>query len=88
MRPMWAGFPITVMPTGADVGIAHAIARNTKPGPEEIARGLTWGADEKVAAWSGRGSDGWSLDTGASPSVGPATMNYSSPSRRRCCRTY
>jgi len=48
MRPMWAGFPITVMPTGADVGIAHAIARNTKPGPEEIARGLTWGADEKV----------------------------------------
>jgi membrane-associated phospholipid phosphatase len=35
-------------PTGADVGIANAIARNTEPGPEAIARGLTWGADEKV----------------------------------------
>jgi undecaprenyl-diphosphatase len=37
--------------------IARAIARDTKPAPEEIARALTWGADEKVllllaaAAW-------------------------------------
>ena len=40
--------PITVRPTRADVGIANAIARNTEPAPEVIARGLTWGADEKV----------------------------------------
>ena len=31
-----------------DVAIAHAVARNTKPTPEAIARALTWGADEKV----------------------------------------
>jgi undecaprenyl-diphosphatase len=37
-----------VRPTGADIGIANAIARNTEPAPEAIARGLTWGADEKV----------------------------------------
>lgn len=40
--------PITVRPTGADVAIANAIARNTEPAPEAIARDLTWGADEKV----------------------------------------
>jgi undecaprenyl-diphosphatase len=40
--------PITVQPTKADVAIAGAIARNTTPAPEEIARALTWGADEKV----------------------------------------
>jgi membrane-associated phospholipid phosphatase len=40
--------PITVRPTGADVAIADAIARNTEPAPEVIARTLTWGADEKV----------------------------------------
>jgi membrane-associated phospholipid phosphatase len=40
--------PITVRPTRADVAIANAIARNTEPAPEAIARGLTWGADEKV----------------------------------------
>ena len=43
----------------ADVAIARAIARDTKPAPEEIARVLTWGADEKVllvlaaAGWLG-----------------------------------
>ena len=41
-------FPITVRPTRADEAIAHAVARNIKPAPEEIARALTWGADEKV----------------------------------------
>ncbi|MGY4316730.1 membrane-associated phospholipid phosphatase [Bradyrhizobium sp. JR3.5] len=41
-------FPMTIRPTDADVTIAHAIARNTAPAPEQIARGLTWGADEKV----------------------------------------
>ena len=40
--------PVTVQPTKADVAIARAIARDTKPAPEEIARVLTWGADEKV----------------------------------------
>jgi membrane-associated phospholipid phosphatase len=40
--------PITVRPTGTDSAIARAIARNTEPVPEEIARALTWGADEKV----------------------------------------
>ena len=30
------------------MAIARAVARNTKPAPEEIARALTWGADEKV----------------------------------------
>ena len=40
--------PITIRPTGSDVAIAHAIARDTGPLPDEIARALTWGADEKV----------------------------------------
>jgi membrane-associated phospholipid phosphatase len=41
-------YPITVRPTEADVAIAHAIASNTAPAPERIARAVTWGADEKV----------------------------------------
>lgn len=56
--------PITVRPTAADVAIARAIARDTEPAPEEIARALTWGADEKVllllaaAGWlASRGRD-------------------------------
>jgi hypothetical protein len=40
--------PINVRPTGPDVAIARAVARETEPAPEEIARALTWGADEKV----------------------------------------
>jgi membrane-associated phospholipid phosphatase len=40
--------PITVRPTRADVVIARSIARNTAPAPEEVARALTWGADEKL----------------------------------------
>lgn len=28
--------------------VAHSIARNTAPAPEQVARALTWGADEKV----------------------------------------
>lgn len=39
---------MTVRPTAADLAIAGAIARDTAPAPEQIARGLTWGADEKV----------------------------------------
>jgi membrane-associated phospholipid phosphatase len=41
-------FPIAVKPTRADVAVADAVARNTKPAPEQVARALTWGADEKV----------------------------------------
>lgn len=41
-------FPITIQPTKADVAVARTIARDTSPAPEEIARALTWGADEKV----------------------------------------
>ena len=41
-------FPVTVRPTVADVRIARTIARRTKPAPEEVARLLTWGADEKL----------------------------------------
>ncbi|QIG97371.2 MULTISPECIES: phosphatase PAP2 family protein [unclassified Bradyrhizobium] len=55
---------MTVRPTAADAVIAHAIARNTAPAPEAIARALTWGADEKVllvlaaAGWiASRGRD-------------------------------
>ena len=40
--------PVTVRPTGADIAIARAITRNTKPAPEAVARALTWGADENV----------------------------------------
>src|SRR3954449_3874029 len=50
-------FPVTVRPTRADIAVARSIARNTAPAPEQLARALTWGADEKVllvlagAAW-------------------------------------
>jgi undecaprenyl-diphosphatase len=48
IRAHWIAFPVTVKPTGTDVAIARAIARDTAPAPEEIARGVTWAADEKV----------------------------------------
>jgi membrane-associated phospholipid phosphatase len=38
----------TVRPTKADVSIANAVARHTNGRAEAIARGLTWGADEKI----------------------------------------
>jgi membrane-associated phospholipid phosphatase len=40
--------PITIRPTRTDIAVARTVARNTSPAPEEIARALTWGADEKV----------------------------------------
>jgi membrane-associated phospholipid phosphatase len=43
-----SSLPITIRPTGSDVAIARAIARDTGPVRDEIARALTWGADEKV----------------------------------------
>ncbi|MBR0806771.1 phosphatase PAP2 family protein [Bradyrhizobium japonicum] len=41
-------FPISVRPTDTDIAIARGIARQTAPAPEEVARALTWGADEKI----------------------------------------
>src|SRR6201999_777829 len=41
-------FPISVRPTKGDIAIAREIARDTGPAPEEVARALTWGSDEKV----------------------------------------
>ena len=38
----------TVKPTKADVRIARTVARNTNHRAEIVARGLTWGADEKI----------------------------------------
>ncbi len=40
--------PLTIRPTRADAAIAHTVARKTSGPPEQLARGLTWGADEKV----------------------------------------
>lgn len=37
-----------VKPTTPDVAIARTIARNTNRHAEVVARGLTWGADEKI----------------------------------------
>jgi undecaprenyl-diphosphatase len=47
-NPRHDAVPIAVRPTGTDIAIARAIAWNTEPVPEEVARALTWGADEKV----------------------------------------
>jgi undecaprenyl-diphosphatase len=41
-------FPVTVRPNRVDVAVAQYIARHTAPAPEQVARALTWGADEKV----------------------------------------
>lgn len=40
--------PYRVKPTQLDIQIADAIARHTRPVPEETAAALTWGADEHV----------------------------------------
>jgi undecaprenyl-diphosphatase len=39
---------VNVKPTDADVRIARAVARHTNHLTETVARGLTWGADEKI----------------------------------------
>jgi undecaprenyl-diphosphatase len=57
-------FPVTVRPTKADVAIARSIARHTAPAPEEVARALTWGADEKVLLVLA--AAGWILSRGRS----------------------
>jgi membrane-associated phospholipid phosphatase len=40
--------PVTIRPTRSDVVVARTIAGNTAPAPEQVARALTWGADEKL----------------------------------------
>jgi membrane-associated phospholipid phosphatase len=60
-------FPVTVRPTRADVAIARSIARNTAPAPEEVARALTWGADENVLL--GLAAVGWLATRGQSEPV-------------------
>jgi membrane-associated phospholipid phosphatase len=57
-------FPISVRPTDTDVAIARAIARHTAPAPEEVARVLTWGADEKILLVLA--TAGWVLSRGRS----------------------
>ena len=39
---------VRINPTTADVKLARAIARNTRPAPEEVSQLVTWGADEHV----------------------------------------
>jgi len=38
----------TIRPTAADVYVANAIAAHTRPGTEQAAEALTWGADEHI----------------------------------------
>jgi membrane-associated phospholipid phosphatase len=57
-------YPVTVRPTAADVAIARAVARSTSPALEEIARALTWGADEKLLLTLA--TVGWILSRGHS----------------------
>src|ERR1700742_5142572 len=59
-----ANFPVTVRPTAADLAIARAVARGTSPALEEIARALTWGADEKLLLTLA--TVGWILSRGHS----------------------
>jgi membrane-associated phospholipid phosphatase len=39
---------VTIKPNEIDVAIADAIARKTRPFPEQVARTVTWAADEKL----------------------------------------
>jgi undecaprenyl-diphosphatase len=56
--------PISVRPTGTDIAIARAIARHTAPAPDEAARALSWGADEKILLVLA--AAGWVLSRGRS----------------------
>ncbi len=59
--------PIRVEPTKLDKVIANAAARTAKPPLQKIARGLSWGADEKV--WLALTSLGWLVSRGRSPEL-------------------
>jgi undecaprenyl-diphosphatase len=60
-------FPVGVKPTEADIAIAQTIARHASPVPEEIARALAWGADEKVLLVLT--TIGWAASRGAGEQV-------------------
>jgi len=79
-------FPINVRPTEPDVAISRGIARHTAPVPEEIARMLTWAADEKLLLVLA--SIGWLASRDAASRCGAlAIMLYSLRSAPRCCLT-
>ena len=59
--------PIRVEPTKLDKVIANAAARTAKPPLQKIARGLSWGADEKV--WLALTSVGWLVSRGQNPDL-------------------
>ena len=59
--------PVTIRPTRTDVAIAHAVARSTRRAPERIARGLTWGGDEKILLVLA--AAGWIASRGGSESL-------------------
>ena len=58
---------VTVKPTRPDVAITRFVARNTGRSTEWVARGLTWGADEKLllvlaaAGWAATRAKGETL---------------------------
>jgi hypothetical protein len=60
-------YPINIRPTGPDVAIARVVARDTERAPEEIARALTSGADEKVLLVLA--AVGWLVSRGRSESL-------------------
>jgi membrane-associated phospholipid phosphatase len=62
--------PIAIRPTDTDVRIAGTVARNTRPAPEQVARALTWGADEKVLLVLA--AAGWVASRGRSEALGRA----------------
>jgi membrane-associated phospholipid phosphatase len=66
-RSRRASAAIRVEPTKADVWIAGAAARAANPPLQKIARGLSFGADEKV--WLALTSVAWLASRGGRPSV-------------------
>jgi hypothetical protein len=70
----------TVRPTKPDVLIARTVARKTNRSTEALARGLTWGADEKIllalaaAGWLATRNEGEPLLVAATTSLLPHPM--------------
>src|ERR1700753_132810 len=62
--------PFTIRPTKVDVAIARTVAHRTGAPPEELARALTWGADEKVLL--ALTALGWLASRGAGGTLPPA----------------
>ena len=62
--------PITIEPTKADLFIANSIAAHTSKVPEEIARAITWGADEHLLI--AVAAAGWLYARLQKPTIQPA----------------